>query len=62
MGDKIPLGVFYQNELVTTFQERISQRIADYLTNPPAKQVIADGEGKSVTNIKNLLEELKVTG
>ena len=59
-GDRIPLGLFYQNELVSTFQERISQRIADYLRNPPAKQVIADGEGKSVTDISKLFEELKV--
>lgn len=60
-GDRIPMGVFYQNELVSTFQERISQRIADYLKNPPAKQVIADKEGKSVTDIDKLLEELRVT-
>lgn len=61
-GDRIPLGVFYQNEFVSTFQERISQRIPDYLKNPPAKQVIADGDGKPTTSIKELLEELKVTG
>jgi len=30
--DKIPIGVFYQNELLSTYQERISQRI----TNIPA--------------------------
>ncbi len=60
-GDRIPIGVFYQNELVSTFQERISQRIADYLKMPPSKQVIADREGKSATSIKRLLEELKVT-
>lgn len=60
-GDRIPLGVFYQNEFVSTFQERISHRITDYLKNPPAKQVIADGEGKSATNIKKLLEELRIT-
>lgn len=61
-GDRIPLGVFYQNELVSTFQDRISQRIGDYLKNPPAKQVIADGNGKPATSIKKLLDELKVTG
>jgi 2-oxoglutarate ferredoxin oxidoreductase subunit beta len=60
-GDRIPLGVFYQNELVSHFQERISQRVPDYLKSPPAKQVITDGEGKSVTDIKKLLEDLKVT-
>jgi 2-oxoglutarate ferredoxin oxidoreductase subunit beta len=59
--DRIPLGVFYQNELVSTFQERISQRIPEYLKNPPAKQVIDDKEGKPATSIKKLLEELKVT-
>ncbi|MBU4139059.1 MAG: 2-oxoacid:ferredoxin oxidoreductase subunit beta [Euryarchaeota archaeon] len=60
-GDRIPLGVFYQNEHVSTFQERISQRISDYLKNPPSKQVIADSEGKPLTSIKKLLEELKVS-
>lgn len=61
-GDRVPMGVFYQNELVSTFQERISQRIADYLKNPPSKQAISDNAGKPVTSIKRLLEELKVTG
>ncbi len=60
-GDRIPLGVFYQNEFVSHFQERISQRVPNYLKFPPAKQVIADREGKSVTDIKKLLEDLKVT-
>jgi 2-oxoglutarate ferredoxin oxidoreductase subunit beta len=61
-GDGIPMGVFYQNELVSTFQERITQRIASYPVSPPAKQMIADGQGKSMTSIKRMLEELKVTG
>ncbi len=61
-GDRIPIGVFFQNELVSTFQDRISQRIANYLETPPAKQIIADEEGRSVTSIKRLLDELKVTG
>jgi 2-oxoglutarate ferredoxin oxidoreductase subunit beta len=61
-GDRIPMGVFYQNELVSTYQERIAHRIAGYLENPPAKQVISDTEGKPVTSIAKMLEELKVTG
>jgi 2-oxoglutarate ferredoxin oxidoreductase subunit beta len=60
-GDKIPIGVFYQNPLVPTFQERITSRIPNYLENPPAKQPISDAEGKPVTNIQKMLEELKVT-
>ena len=54
--------MFYQNEHVSTFQERISQRIANYLEAPPSKQVIADETGKPVTSLKKLLDELKVTG
>jgi len=61
-GDKIPLGIFYQNELVPTYQERISARIPNYLKNPPAKQVISDPKRKPVTSIKKMLSELQVTG
>jgi len=61
-GDRIPMGVFYQNELVSTYQERLTQRIADYLTKPPAKQVISDAEGKCAAGLVKMLEELKVTG
>jgi 2-oxoglutarate ferredoxin oxidoreductase subunit beta len=61
-GDKIPIGVFYQNELVPTYDERISRRIPTYLTNPPAKQAISDSSGRPVTSIEKMIEELKVTG
>jgi len=61
-GDRIPMGVFYQNELVPTYDERISKRIPTYLENPPAKQAISDSDGKPVTSIEKMLEELKVTG
>jgi 2-oxoglutarate ferredoxin oxidoreductase subunit beta len=61
-GDRIPIGVFYQNPLVPTFQERIASRIPNYLENPPAKQPISDAEGKPVTSVRKMLEELKVTG
>ena len=61
-GDRIPMGVFYQNELISTYQQRISQRIANYLEFPPARQSIADKNGKSVTSIKEMLDDLKVTG
>jgi 2-oxoglutarate ferredoxin oxidoreductase subunit beta len=61
-GDKIPMGVFYQNELVPTYQERISKRIPTYLENPPAKQAICDPSDRPITSIRKMLEELKVTG
>jgi 2-oxoglutarate ferredoxin oxidoreductase subunit beta len=61
-GDKIPMGVFYQNELVPTYQERISRQIPSYLKNPPAKQEISDSKGKPTVSIRKMFEELKVTG
>jgi len=59
-GDKIPVGVFYQNEHIPTYQERISDRIENYREEPPAKQQIADAGGKTVTNIEKLLSDLRI--
>jgi len=61
-GDRIPMGVFYQNELVPTYEERISKRIPTYLQNPPSRQLICDSDGKPVTSIGRMLRDLQVTG
>jgi 2-oxoglutarate ferredoxin oxidoreductase subunit beta len=58
--DKIPIGVFYQNEHVPTYQERIAARIPNYMESPPAHQQIADATGRPATNIERLLGDLKV--
>ena len=57
-GDKIPIGVFYQNETVPTYEERIVARSPSYLSDPPAKQRLAGNEGKSVVNLGRLAREL----
>jgi 2-oxoglutarate/2-oxoacid ferredoxin oxidoreductase subunit beta len=59
-GNRIPIGVFYQNEHVPTYQERIAARIPDYMENPPAQQQIADNEGRPLTSIDKLLADLQV--
>jgi len=59
-GAKIPTGIFYQNELMPTYQERITARIPNYVEEPPARQNIADNDGKTVTNIERLLSEHRV--
>jgi 2-oxoglutarate ferredoxin oxidoreductase subunit beta len=59
-GDKIPIGIFYQNEHIPTYQERISARIPNYIESPPAKQEIADQSGKTITNIEKLLDEYRL--
>lgn len=60
-GDKIPIGIFYQNELVPTFQERLAKRIPFYLTNPPAKQKISEENGSSIAILDRFFEELKTS-
>jgi 2-oxoglutarate ferredoxin oxidoreductase subunit beta len=59
--DRIPIGVFYKNELTSTFQERISKRIPFYLGKPPAKQEISDETGASAADISEFFEELKTS-
>ena len=56
---RIPIGIFYQNDKAITYEERIENRIENYLSNPPAKQIINDKEGYTIANIDNLLDKLK---
>ncbi|MEM1574698.1 MAG: 2-oxoacid:ferredoxin oxidoreductase subunit beta [Nitrososphaerota archaeon] len=45
--EKIPIGVFYQDPYIDSFEERINERINTYLENPPAKQKI-EQNGKPI--------------
>jgi len=56
---RIPIGIFYQNDKAITYEERIENRIENYFSNPPAKQIINDKEGYTIANIDNLLNKLK---
>jgi 2-oxoglutarate/2-oxoacid ferredoxin oxidoreductase subunit beta len=60
-GDRIPIGVFYQNPLEPTFQERITKRIPFYLANPPAKQNLKDENGFSTVDLSEFFEDLKTS-
>jgi len=57
-GDRIPIGVFYQNENVPTYEQRLDSRLRTYLSNPPAKQRISTPDGFSLTDISEILQEL----
>jgi len=59
-GDKIPIGVFYKNELVPTYEERISKRIPFYIEKPPSKQEISDESGAPTVTIEEWFKKLKV--
>ncbi|MEM2967948.1 MAG: 2-oxoacid:ferredoxin oxidoreductase subunit beta [Candidatus Bathyarchaeia archaeon] len=60
-GDKIPIGVFYKNELEPTFQDRLSSRIPFYMERPPAKQRLCDENGFSAVDLAEFMKELKTT-
>ena len=60
-GDRIPIGIFYINDLEPTFIERIIHRIPFYLNEPPAKQEISDENGMSSADLTEFFEELKTS-
>jgi len=60
-GDRIPVGVFYQNELIPTYEDRINQRIKNYKTRPPARQVFSTQDGSSIVDLRRMFEELRVS-
>jgi len=55
------VGVFYQNEFIPTYEDRVNQRIPDYEEKPPAKQIISTEKGNSVVDLQKMFEELRVT-
>ncbi len=46
--DRIPLSVFYQNPYVSTFEDRLAERIPGYQSMPPTKQRIATPQGSPI--------------
>jgi 2-oxoglutarate/2-oxoacid ferredoxin oxidoreductase subunit beta len=60
-GDKIPIGVFYQNPFEPTFQDRFAARIPFYLQNPPAKQPLKDQSGASTIDLGEFMDDLKTS-
>jgi 2-oxoglutarate ferredoxin oxidoreductase subunit beta len=60
-GERIPIGVFYKNELEPTFQQRLSSRIPFYMDRPPAKQKLGDENGFSAVDLAEFMEDLKTS-
>ena len=59
-GDRIPIGVFYKNELVPTYDERISRRNPLYARQPPAKQKVSDASGIPTADLTKWFRELEL--
>ena len=60
-GGRIPIGVFYKNELQPTFIDRIVARIPFYRNNPAAKQKISDENGSPTTDLQEFIDELRTS-
>ncbi|MCV0431227.1 2-oxoacid:ferredoxin oxidoreductase subunit beta [Nitrosopumilus sp.] len=58
-GNKIPIGIFYKNELISPYTQRIKDKIPNYLENSPAKQNISK-DGHPNTDISQILDSLEV--
>ena len=56
---KIPIGVFYKNETISPYTQRLQDKIPNYLENPPAKQTISEN-GQPMTDISAILDSLEV--
>ena len=56
---RIPIGIFYRNELIAPYGRRISDRIANYAENPPALQRISE-DRRPTTDISGLLDSMEV--
>ncbi len=58
--DRIPIGVFYCNPHVPTYEERLTSRLPSYSQYPPALQNIADKNGHPIVNLEKLMERFKI--
>ncbi len=58
-GTKIPTGIFYKNEIITPYSGRLTDKIPNYLENPPSAQKISSN-GKPITDVSKILDSLQV--
>lgn len=58
-GNKIPTGIFYQNEIVSQYRDRLTDKIPNYLENSPSNQKISQN-GLPSTDISQILDSLQI--
>ncbi len=59
-NDGIPIGIFYRDDSLSTFEQRIHQSVPSYPDLPPALRDICDKDGNPLVDINPILAELKV--
>lgn len=56
-GDKIPLGVLYQNDLVPSFGDRIAEHITNYFEVPPSDSPIVNSAGLPIARMESIFTD-----
>ncbi len=56
-GDKIPLGVLYQNDHVPSFGDRIAEHITNYFEVPPSDSPIVNSAGLPIARMESIFTD-----
>lgn len=56
---RIPIGIFYKNELIGPYHGRIRETIHNYEENPPFKQNISR-DGRPITDVSAILDSMEI--
>lgn len=57
-GHKIPIGVFYQNNIISSYQDRLNDITISHKNISPASTKISDSNHNPSTDISNLIDEI----
>ena len=60
-GERIPIGVLLENRTLSTFEQRIAERLPSYRRGPPAHRIIADEHGRPTADLRTIFAELTIT-
>jgi 2-oxoglutarate ferredoxin oxidoreductase subunit beta len=60
-GDRIPLGVLWEDRRLTTFEQRLAVRMPHYRSTPPARRIIADARTRPTADLGPLFAELAIS-
>lgn len=56
-GDRIPIGVLYQNEFVPSYEERIAEHIPNYFSEPPCDSPILNSKGEPLSRMETVFSD-----
>ncbi len=57
-GQKIPIGIFYQNNIISSYQDRLNDITISHKNISPASTKISDSNHNPSTDISNLIDEI----